>query len=85
MVMKAINIQDAKTHFSQYVRQVKNGECLLICERNVPVAEIRPISKVRKFNPAGMGNARGTVIFMSKHFNDPLKGKELALFEDAPL
>ena len=51
MVMKTINIQDAKTHLSQYLRQVKGGKCLVICERNVPVAEIRPISKAKKFNP----------------------------------
>ena len=83
--MKAINIQDAKTHLSRYVRQVKAGESFLLCERNVPVAEIRPLLKTRKFNPSKMGNARGTVLFMSERFNDSLEGKDLAQFEDAPL
>ncbi|MBI4028220.1 MAG: type II toxin-antitoxin system Phd/YefM family antitoxin [Verrucomicrobia bacterium] len=83
--MKTINIQEAKTHLSSYVRQVKAGEHFLLCERNVPVAEIHPISKARKFNPAGMGNARGLVVFMSKRFNDPLKDKELAAFLNNPL
>lgn len=83
--MKAVNIQEAKTHFSYYVRQVKSGECILLCERNQPVAEIRPIHMPNKFNPAKMGNAHGIVQFMSKHFNDPIHGKDLALFEDVPL
>ncbi|RYG23476.1 type II toxin-antitoxin system prevent-host-death family antitoxin [bacterium] len=39
--MKRVNIADAKAHLSEYLREVKRGETLVICERNVPVAEVR--------------------------------------------
>ncbi len=84
MVMKAVNIQEAKTHFSSYLRQVKAGECVVVCERNVPVAEIRPV-KPKHFRPRKLGCMKGSILFMSEDFNEPLKGEELALFEDAPL
>lgn len=41
--MRHVNIADAKAHLSEYLREVKKGETLIICERNVPVAEVRPI------------------------------------------
>lgn len=42
--MKQINIHEAKTHLSRYKEQIKQGETLLLCERNKPFAEIRPLS-----------------------------------------
>ena len=41
--MKKINIHEAKTHLSRYAQQVKSGETLILCDRNVPFAEIRPL------------------------------------------
>ena len=41
--MKRVNIADAKAHLSEYLREVKRGETLVICERNVPVAELRAV------------------------------------------
>ena len=41
--MTYINIQEAKTHLSRYARQVKAGETIILCERNKPFAEIRPL------------------------------------------
>ena len=43
MVISRINVADAKAHLSQYLRRVKAGETIVICERNVPIAEIRPL------------------------------------------
>lgn len=83
--MKSVNIQEAKTHLSKYVREIKSGKSILLCERNVPVAEIRPVGRRHPFDSTKIGNARGSILFMSKHFNDPLEGEELASFEDAPL
>lgn len=42
--MLRINIHEAKTHLSKYVRRIKKGETILLCERNLPFAEIRPLS-----------------------------------------
>ncbi|MCP4599545.1 MAG: type II toxin-antitoxin system Phd/YefM family antitoxin [Proteobacteria bacterium] len=41
--MNRINIHEAKTHLSKYLSRLKKGETLILCKRNVPIAEIRPI------------------------------------------
>lgn len=41
--MMRINIHEAKTHLSKYLERVAKGEIIILCKRNVPVAEIRPI------------------------------------------
>lgn len=39
--MVRINVHEAKTHLSQYLRQVEQGETILLCRHNRPIAEIR--------------------------------------------
>ena len=46
--MIPVNIADAKAHLSRYLGRVERGETILLCRRNVPVAELRPLPK-----PAG--------------------------------
>lgn len=41
--MKRVNVADAKAHLSAYLREVKQGETVVICERNVPIAELRSL------------------------------------------
>ena len=43
--MIKINIHDAKTHLSHYLNELEQGETILLCKRNEPVAEIRPIAR----------------------------------------
>jgi antitoxin (DNA-binding transcriptional repressor) of toxin-antitoxin stability system len=45
MTMKSvmINISEAKTNLSEYARRVKRGERIILCDRNKPFAEIRPL------------------------------------------
>jgi len=58
MVMIMINIYEAKTHLSRYLERLAKGEILIICKRNVPVAEVRPIPPARtRMRPVGL--ARG--------------------------
>ncbi len=38
-----VNLAEAKKHFSRYTRLVKGGSFVVLCERNKPIAEIRPI------------------------------------------
>lgn len=45
--MENVNLYEFKSHFSEYARRVKEGETVILCERNVPIAEIRPIAKAR--------------------------------------
>jgi len=41
--MIQININEAKAKLSKYARMVKAGETVVLCERNKPFAEIRPL------------------------------------------
>jgi antitoxin (DNA-binding transcriptional repressor) of toxin-antitoxin stability system len=40
--MKTVNIGDLKAQLSAHIQLVKNGEEVLVCERNKPVARIVP-------------------------------------------
>ena len=43
--MIKVNLADAKSHLSQYLDSVERGETVILCRRNVPIAEIRPLPK----------------------------------------
>ena len=43
--MIKVNLADAKSHLSQYLDSVERGEPVILCRRNVPIAEIRPLPK----------------------------------------
>jgi antitoxin (DNA-binding transcriptional repressor) of toxin-antitoxin stability system len=40
--MQNVNIRDLMHNFSRYLKDVKEGECITILERNKPVADIVP-------------------------------------------
>ena len=42
--MRVSNIASAKSHFSRLIERVKQGETILITDRNKPVATLQPIS-----------------------------------------
>ena len=76
--MLRINIHEAKTHLSRYARRVKAGECFLICDRNVPFAELRPVGQPeggRAERPLGMdaGKAR-----LSTDWDSPETNRKVA-------
>ena len=53
--MKKVNLFEAKTHLSALVDRVSEGETVLICRRNVPAAELRPVRKPRRTRrPVGL-------------------------------
>lgn len=41
--MKRVNIAEAKAGLSSLLRLVRGGEAVVICDRNVPIAELRRI------------------------------------------
>lgn len=41
--MTKINIHEAKSRLSRYTNRVKLGETIMLCDRNRPFAEIRPL------------------------------------------
>ena len=76
--MITINVQEAKTHFSHYLDEVAKGESFILCKRNKPVAEIRPImSKVVEKRPIGL--AKG-VFSVPASFFDDLPEETISLF-----
>lgn len=77
--MIRLNIHEAKTHLSKYLVKVKRGETILLCKRNVPIAEIRPI-KAENHQPRPIGLDKGRLT-VPKSFFDPLPDDLLDLFE----
>ena len=52
--MIRLNIHEAKTHLSRYLAKLEEGEVIVLCRRNVPIAEIRGISKPKGERPIGL-------------------------------
>jgi antitoxin (DNA-binding transcriptional repressor) of toxin-antitoxin stability system len=42
-IMIRLNIHEAKTHLSKYLARLAKGDTILLCKRNVPVAEIHSL------------------------------------------
>jgi prevent-host-death family protein len=40
--MRSVKVSELKAHLSAYLRRVRSGEEVLICDRNEPVARIVP-------------------------------------------
>lgn len=44
MVMKSVGIADLKAHLSEHLREVRNGESLIVLDRHTPVARVVPFT-----------------------------------------
>ena len=78
LTMNRINVAEAKARLSHYLAKVGEGETVLICRRNVPIAELRPI-RAPLHQPRPVGVDRGMTIPDS--FFDPLPEDLLDAFE----
>ncbi|HOB61081.1 MAG TPA: type II toxin-antitoxin system Phd/YefM family antitoxin [Candidatus Competibacteraceae bacterium] len=77
--MLKLNIHEAKTHLSRYLPALERGETLILCKRNIPIAEIRPLPKPRTLpRPIGLAADRG--VELPPEFFDPLPTELLAAF-----
>lgn len=57
--MIKLNVHEAKTHLSRYLDRLARGETIILCKRNIPIAEIRPIPRQRKTKrPVGLAKDR---------------------------
>ena len=56
--MTRLDMREAGTHLSRYIAQLKDGETILLCRRNVPVAAVRALPRART-KPRPFGLARG--------------------------
>jgi antitoxin (DNA-binding transcriptional repressor) of toxin-antitoxin stability system len=82
--MTRVNIQEAKTHLSRYIDRVEQGDVIIVCRHNQPVAELRAVevSLVRPVRVAGL--LKGQVHWEPNAFA-PMTTEELAEFEGAPV
>jgi len=82
--MIKVNIQEAKTHFSRYIDRVVDGEVVIVCRHNRPVAELRAVAAepVRPARVAGL--LKGKVHWEPDAFA-PMTDEEVAEFDGAPV
>lgn len=68
--MTRVNIYQAKTRLSHYLKKVEHGETVVVCRRNVPIAELRPVAHDAAVERP-LGLARG-LVDVPNSFDDPL-------------
>lgn len=77
--MIMVNIFEAKAKLSDLLDRAAGGERILICKRNQPVAELRPIALPRQA-PRPIGQARDLVT-VPKTFFEPLDEADIEAFD----
>ena len=81
MTMMNLNINEIKTHLSSYLTKVIRGETVIVCKRNVPIAEIKPITVLpNKKRPVGLAGKEYPDFKISKAFFEPLPDDIVAAF-----
>jgi prevent-host-death family protein len=78
MTMLMVNIFEAKTQLSDLIDKATSGERVVICKRNQPIAELRPVAGVRR-DPRPVGLAKG-LVEVPPSFFDPLPADLLDAF-----
>ncbi len=74
------NVLEAKTHFSRYLAAVEEGEVIVLCRHNKPVAEIRRIEEANpRQDPPEFGLWQSFGV--SAAFFEPLDGETQAAFD----
>lgn len=77
--MISISIPAAKKHLSKYLANLRPGDRILICKRNVPIAELRALPR-QGAKPRPIGLAKGE-FSVPANFLDPLPANVLEEFD----
>lgn len=83
MTMIMVNIFEAKAKLSDLLDRAAGGERILICKRNQPVAELRPIAPPRQA-PRPVGLARDLLAVPGTFF-EPLDEADIEAFDTSEL
>ena len=76
--MIRVNLAEARTHLSRIVHAALRGERVVLCRRNVEIAEIRPLPlPPKKERPVGIDRE----MRIPPSFFEPLPERELRDFE----
>jgi prevent-host-death family protein len=84
MVMIMVNIAEAKAKLSEYIEAVSQGEAVVICRHNRPVAELRP-SEAARVGPRDLAPMFPGETFMTDAFFEPMSAEELQEWEGSDL
>lgn len=83
--MIRVNVHEAKTNLSKLLKRVEEGETVLICNRNLVVAELRAPygdSPPKKQRPIGLHDG---LIKIADDAFAPMTDEEVAEWEDKPI
>jgi prevent-host-death family protein len=75
-----VNIADAKARLSEYLEAVSQGETVVICRHNRPVAELRPI-EARRTGPRDLTPMFPGKTFITDAFWEPMTEAEIREWE----
>jgi prevent-host-death family protein len=76
--MVQVNVHEAKTHLSRFLKRVSNGEEIVIARDGHPVARLIPFRAPKGARLIGRGKGD---FEMRDDFNAPLSAKVLKSFE----
>ena len=76
--MIRLNVHEAKTHLSRYLARLEGGEVIVLCRRNVPIAEIRAIPKQKSPRPYGLAAGEFEI---PEEFHAPLPADLIEAFD----
>jgi prevent-host-death family protein len=80
MTMIKVNVFQVKARLSEYLDRAQDGERVVICRRNRPVAELRPVAAPR-ITLRPIGAAKGAVGVPASFF-EPLPDELIDQFYD---
>jgi len=79
-----MNINEAKAHLSSALEKVARGETVVLCKRNKPVAEIRPVKEpLREKRPIGLAGKQYPAFTIDQSFFEPLPDDIIKAFVGA--
>jgi antitoxin (DNA-binding transcriptional repressor) of toxin-antitoxin stability system len=78
--MIMVNIADAKARLSEYLEAVSQGETVVICRHNQPVAELRA-TEARRTAPRDLTPMFPGATFVTDAFFEPMPEHELREWE----
>lgn len=82
--MTALNLHQVKSSLSAVARRIKAGETIVICDRNKPFAEIRPLPGIAPKRPKRRLGLLAGACTVPADFNAPDREFESA-FRDGPV
>jgi antitoxin (DNA-binding transcriptional repressor) of toxin-antitoxin stability system len=81
--MTQIDVQQMEANPGVYLAQVANGETIVICRDQQPIAEMRPVEQQSKMpRPLGLGIGTG---FIHPSFHEPLPDEVIESFYNSDL